>query len=158
MKNSVKAFLLMFAVAFIAQPASSFANSYSLKLGGSGNPKIMVELTTGPFISVDSDYSGTWENTKSGLTGTIETYSKSAATGTQLIEFAWDDDGCPGSLLAIPIYDEPTDDLVINVIGGGDCDGPIGKFRIEFNNDDDHDGEDDDGEDDDDRHRQRGRR
>jgi hypothetical protein len=133
-------------------PVDSSAKYFSLKLGDA--KKLVVDLSSGPHVGPGSPYMGVWLNQATGLGGSMSTFSRSETTGTQIVEFKWEQGPCPGTVLGIPSYvkesnkekgksdgKETTKEktkIVINVFGGYDCHGPVGNFRIVFDNEEEN--------------------
>lgn len=129
MKNLLKSFLGVLTVTMIGVlPTTSFAKSFQLDLGGN---RVTLSLTNTNSENAIDDFTGTF-SMNTGVNGRISDYYRSNTAGVHVVELSWEG-SCRGSVSASPEYNANNRTLSLKILGGRDCNGPIDKTHLIFN-------------------------
>lgn len=131
MKNALKSFLIVLAVSMIGiAPTVSHAKVFYLDLGGNRG-QVALHLTNANAQNAIDDFTGTFA-VSTGINGRISDYYRSDTSGVRVVELSWEG-SCRGSVSASPEYSASDKTLSLKILGGRDCNGPIARAHLIFN-------------------------
>jgi hypothetical protein len=140
MRNSIKATMWILAIiTFFGVDVAWASNYYSVR-DKAINLSVELNEVPAPF-GQGTVITGSFRNEANGFAGTINTFYKSEVTGTQILEFSWDANGCAGKYFVVPIkgnsggtggmfQNQNSGNLVLNFIAGASCEGPLEKLKL----------------------------
>lgn len=140
MRNLFKVAMGVLAVITFFNADRAWATNYYSVRDKAINLSVEMKEVPAPF-GQGTVITGAFRNEANGFTGSINTFYKSEATGTQILEFSWDANGCAGKYFVVPIkgngggtggmfQNQGSGNLVLNFIAGASCEGPLEKLKL----------------------------
>lgn len=140
MRNLIKATMGILAIITFFGVDRAWASNYYSVRDKAINLSVEMKEIPAPF-GQGTVITGSFRNEANGFSGTINTFYKSDVTGTQILEFSWEANGCAGKYFVVPIkgnsggtggmfQNQSSGNLVLNFIAGASCEGPLEKLKL----------------------------